>query len=161
MWQPRHCPQHIVRRIVSTGVMFLILGCMLVACGSSMTTGGQKTPTPQPISCGSATGGHSGVVSSTKSSTQKAVTCFYHAYQQCQPATLTFTTFAVDTGAVNHLSVKDGNSSCAIQDSVQHYIAPNPPGTATMYTCSTMIMQADGLHIQQCGTLGTVLIPLT
>ena len=160
MWQPCHCSQHISRWIV-IGIVSLILGCMLAACGSSTTTGSQKTPTSQVMNCGSVSSSLSGTSSSDKSNRQKAVSCFYHAYQQCQPATLTFTAFSVDTGAINHFSVKDDNSSCAIHDSVQHYIAPNPPGAATMYTCSTMLMQADGLHIQQCGKLGTIFIPLS
>lgn len=155
-----HCSQYLSRWMV-VGIVSLILGCMLAACGSSTTTGSQKPPTSQEVNCGSVSNGLSETSSSAKSNTQKAVTCFSHAYQQCQPATLTFTTFAVDTGAIHHFSVQENGSSCSIHDSEQNYRAPKPPGTANMYPCSTMLMQRNGLSIQQCGKLGTITIPLS
>lgn len=142
---------------------FLFLGFMLAACGSNTTTSGQPASTPpaQTVNCGSVHSSHFGISPADKASAQKAENCFYQAYQQCRPATLTFSTFAVDAGAIHNLSLKSANGTCAISDGVQHYIAPNPPGAATTYTCATMQLQADGLHIQTCGDMGTVLIPLS
>ncbi|HVB72580.1 MAG TPA: hypothetical protein VNE38_03400 [Ktedonobacteraceae bacterium] len=144
---------------IITGSLLLVF--VLAACGSQATTGGQSTSTPPPqtVNCGNVSSSLANHSPSDKAAAQKAEDCLYQAYQQCRPATLTFTTFGVDAGAINHFSVKSVNGSCTISDGVQHYVAPNPPGATSLYTCATMTRQSDGLHIQTCGELGTVLIP--
>lgn len=153
-------PQHILYRAASIALIFLSIGLMLVACSSNTTTGGQPTPPPVAINCGNIHSSHSQLAPAEKANIQKAENCFYQAYRQCRPATLMFTAFGIDTGAIHHFSIKGANGACSVSDSVQHYIAPNPPGAATMYTCSTMSQQRDGLHMQACGGLGAIVIPL-
>jgi hypothetical protein len=162
MPRSRGFSQNFFYRVVFIAIGSLLLGFILAACGSTTTTGGQPASTPtKTVNCGSVHSSAVGIVPSDKASAQKAENCFYQAYQQCRPATLTFTTFEVDTGDIHNFSVKSANGSCAISDGVQHYIAPNPAGAATIYSCATMQLEADGLHIQTCGDLGTVLVPLS
>jgi hypothetical protein len=153
--------QNPLRCFAGAVMIFLLSGFFLVACGSSTTTGGQSTSTPsaQTVNCGQVNSSGLGLAPSAKAAAQKAENCFYQAFQQCQSATLKFTSFGVDAGTIHNFAVKNVNGSCAITDGVQHYIAPNPPSAAITYTCATMQMQTDGLHIQACGDAGSIVIP--
>ncbi|GAC1518552.1 MAG: hypothetical protein NVS3B14_20900 [Ktedonobacteraceae bacterium] len=143
-------------------MIFLLAAIILAACGSNTTTGGQATPTPaQTVNCGKVQSSLAKHSPTDKAAAQQAENCFYQAFQQCRPATLTYTTFGVDAGDIHSFSLKSVNGSCTISDGVQHYIAPNPPGATSTYTCATMTKQTDGLHIQSCGSTGTILIPLS
>ena len=161
MSRTRRFSQNPFSRIAYIIMSSLLLGFFLAACGTNTTTSGQatSTPTAQTVNCGSLHGGPGGISSPDKVGVQNAENCFYQAFQQCRPATLTFTAFGVDAGAIHHFSVKSVNGSCTVSDGWQHYIAPNPPGATINYTCATVTKQSDGLHIQTCGDLGTILIP--
>lgn len=167
MSRTQHFLQNSSSRIAYVVVSFLLLGFFLAACGSNTTAGsnGQPTPTPtrpvQTVNCGSVQSHLNGISPSDKPAAQKAVNCFYQAYQKCQPATLMFSTFGIDAGAINHFAVKNANGSCSISDGWQHFIAPNPPAGTITYSCASMNMQADGLHILSCGDVGSIVIPLS
>ena len=152
------------QRMASIVVSFLLLGFFLAACGST-GGGGQPTPTPtrpaQTVDCGKIQSLANGIAPSDKAAAQQAVNCFYSAYQKCQPATLVFSSFGIDAGVINHFAVKIVNGSCTISDGWQHFIAPKPPAGTITYSCASMNMQADGLHIESCGTVGSIVIPLT
>ena len=156
-----------IRRIAGIVASFLLLGFFLAACGSSTTNSGgsgQPTPTPtrpaQTVDCGKIQSRANGIAPSDKAAAQQAVNCFYQAYQKCQPATLMFSSFGVDAGVIHHFAVKNVSGSCAISDGWQQFIAPNPPAGTITYSCASMNMQADGLHIESCGTAGSIVIPL-
>ena len=156
-----------ISRLACVVVSFLLLGFFLAACGSNTTTagGGQPTPTPtrlaQTVDCGKIQSRANGIAPSDKAAAQQATQCFYQAYQKCQPATLVFSSFGVDAGVINNLAVKNANGSCAVSDGWQHYIAPHPPAGTITYSCASMNMQTDGLHIETCGDAGTIVIPLS
>lgn len=166
MSRTQHFSQNTFRRIACIVVTLLLSGFFLVACGSNTTTGsgGQPTPTAtrpaQTVDCGKIQSRANSIAPADKAAAQKAENCFYSAYQKCQPATLTFSTFGVDAGVIHHFAVKNANGSCAISDGWQHFIAPNPPAGTITYPCASMNMQSDGLHIESCSTAGTVVIPL-
>ena len=153
-----------ISRIACIFASFLLLGFFLAACGST-GGGGQPTPTPtrpaQTVDCGKIQSLANGLAPSDKAAAQQAVNCFYSAYQKCQPATLVFSSFGIDAGVINHFAVKNVNGSCTISDGGQHFIAPKPPAGTITYSCASMNMQADGLHIESCGTVGSIVIPLT
>ena len=154
-----------ISRIACIVAGFLLLVFFLAACGSSTTTtgGGQPTPTAtrpaQTVDCGKIQSRANGIAPSDKAAAQQAVNCFYQAYQKCQPATLMFSSLGLDAGVIHHLAVKNVNGSCAISDGWQHYIAPHPPAGTITYSCASMNMQADGLHIESCGNAGSIVIP--
>jgi hypothetical protein len=156
-----------ISRIACMVASFLLLGIFLAACGSSTTTAGSSQPTPtatqpaQTVDCGKIQSRADGIAPIDKVAAQQAVNCFYQAYQKCQPATLMYSTFGVDAGVIHHFAVKNVNGSCAVSDGWQHYIAPRPPAGAITYSCASMNMQTDGLHIETCGDAGTIVIPLS
>jgi hypothetical protein len=155
------------QRMASIVVSFLLLGFFLAACGSNGTTtgSGQTAPTPtqpaQTVDCGKIQSRVNSIAPSDKTAAQQAANCFYAAYQKCQPATLVFSSFGVDTGAIHHFAVKNVNGSCTISDGLQHFIAPHPPAGTVTYSCASMKMQTDGLHIESCGTIGSIVIPVS
>lgn len=155
--------------IWNTGALLLCalaLAFVLAACASLTGSQGNTTATATPgtpkqaVNCGTLHSNYAGLLSSDKASAQQVESCFYHAYQQCQAATLTFQQTSIDSGSVNHLSVKSANGACVLSDGVQHFIAPKPPGGIITYTCASASMLADGLHIASCGDAGEVVIPL-
>ena len=168
MSRTQHFSRNAFSRFACVVAGFLLLGFFLAACGSSSTNtggGGQPTPTPtrpaQTVDCGKIQSSANGIAPSDKAAAQQAENCFYSAYQKCQPATLMFSSLGLDAGVIHHFAVKNVNGSCAISDGWQHYIAPQPPAGTITYSCASMNMQADGLHIESCGTVGSVVIPLT
>lgn len=167
MFQVKRFSRHAIGRMACIVASFLLVGFFLIACGSNTTSGGggQPTPTPtkpaQAVDCGSIQSHVNNIAPTGKAAAQQAANCFYSAYQKCQPATLVFSDFGVDTGATHNFAVKEANGSCTISDGWQHFMAPKPPSNIVTYSCTGMNMQSDGLHIESCGNIGTIVIPLT
>jgi hypothetical protein len=86
--------------------------------------------------------------------------CFWQAFQNCQPASFILKEHSLDTGADHTFTMKGTNSTCSIMDTVRHYIVPNNLNTTNSYTCSGLVMQADGLHFIACGSLGNIFMPI-
>ena len=86
--------------------------------------------------------------------------CFWQAFQHCQAATLLLREHSLDTGADHTFTIKSNNGKCSVVDTVKHYIVPNNQTTTTTYSCSGLVMQADGLHFIACGNLGSIHLPL-
>ena len=113
------------------------------------------TPLPQPGSqdCGSVSvlGGHV-----TSAGAQQVENCFYQAYQQCSPATMVASLSGVDAGTRHSFSLSNG---CVISDSAQNFVAPRPPGPATVVTCAGLSNTGSGLLFSSCGSYGDVFVP--
>lgn len=165
MFRDQRFSRHAIGRMACIVASFLLVGFFLAACGSNTTTGGGGQPTPtqpaQNVNCGKIQSHANSIAPPDKTAAQQAANCFYSAYQKCQPATLMFSDYGVDTGAIHNFAVKNANGSCAISDGWQHFIAPKPLSNIVTYSCTGMNMQSDGLHIESCGNVGTVVIPLT
>ncbi|HEV2583276.1 MAG TPA: hypothetical protein VGT44_20620 [Ktedonobacteraceae bacterium] len=146
------------------GALFCALAVLFVVAACSSGTsgqGGSSTATPLTTqNCGSLHSTVAGLLQADKAVAQQDETCFYQAYKQCHPATLTYQAASLDTGAIHHFSITARSGSCTLTDGFQHYIAPNPPGGAITYTCAAVQMQSDGLHITACGNAGDVVIPV-
>lgn len=95
-----------------------------------------------------------------KNGARLAGNCFWQAFQHCQAATLLLKEHSLDTGADHTFTIKSNNGKCSIVDTVKHYIVPNNQTTTTTYSCSGLVMQADGLHFIACGNLGNIHLPL-
>lgn len=141
----------------------LCLGILLVACGTSGGTTGGSGATPTKVvvqQCGTVHTDPRGIIADT--SAAKAVEdCFFQAYQQCRPATLNYSLVSLDTGVDRTFTVKSANGQCSVTDAVQHYVVPQKPGPAQVYTCSGVTQQADGLHFSSCGQDGDIIVPDT
>jgi len=150
--------------VIYAAMLMVLFMLVLAACGSNVGGQGQAT-TPTSISssqvqkCGTVHTLHSQIVSVDQNTVKQTENCFWQAFQQCQPATLTYANNELDTGTVNTFTLKNAGGKCAVSVGVQQFIAPHPPGKATMYTCSGVKLQSDGLYIFSCGDAGTVVIP--
>jgi hypothetical protein len=148
---------------ICASMIMALLILLLSACGSNV--GGQgPTPTPttplQVQKCGTVHSLHSYIPPAEQQVVKQAENCFWQAFQQCHPATLTYSQNELDTGTVHTFTLKSAAGKCAISDGVQHYIAPRPPGNTTTYACSDVKLQTDGLYVFSCGAVGTVIVPV-
>jgi len=162
--------KHSVSRKNKVFVLFVaaimaLFTLVLAACGSNVGGQGQATtpttiPSSQMQKCGTVNTLHSQLVVPTDQNTAKqAVNCFWQAYQQCQPATISYAKNELDVGTINTFVLKNVGGKCAVSVGVQKFIAPHPPGKATIYTCGGVELQSDGLSILSCGDAGTIVIP--
>jgi hypothetical protein len=141
----------------------LCLGMLLVACGTNSGTATGSGSTPKTVAvqnCGNIHTTPRGILADTTS----AITvenCFAQAYKQCQPATLNFLLVSLDSGVNRTFTIKSANGQCTITDAAQHYVVPQKPGPAQVYTCSGLTQEADGLHFSSCGQDGDILVPDT
>jgi hypothetical protein len=145
-------------------MIVVLLMLVLAACGSNVGGQGQattptSTPSSQEQKCGTVHTLHSQIVPVDQNTVKQTENCFWQAFQQCQPATLTYAKNELDAGTVNTFTLKSAGGKCAISDGVQHYVVPRPPGNTTTFTCSGVKLQSDGLYIYSCGDVGTVVIP--
>lgn len=167
MFRVQRFSHHAIGRIACIVASFLLVGFFLAACGSNTTVGSSGQPTPTPTkpapttNCGQIQSRANTVAPTDKAAALQAANCFYSAYQKCQSATLTYSQYGVDTGAIHHLTVKNANGSCSISDGYQHFVAPKPPSNTVTFTCTGISMQSDGLHLDSCGQAGSFVIPLT
>jgi len=151
-----------ISTLLSMGVLLLVIGVALAACGTNTGSAGNPTSTPtvsaQVQNCGKVQTnpmGHpiNGVTS------KQAENCFWQAEQKCQPATLVYTAGGVDTIATHTFTVKNNGGQCAITDTMTHQVIPMKPSAAKTYTCSSVKEQADGLHFSSCGNAGDIVVP--
>ena len=150
--------------VMSTAMIMALFTFVLAACGSNVGGLGQATtptsiPTSQIQKCGTVHTLHSQIVSVDQNTAKQTENCFWQAFQQCQPATLTYADNELDVGTVNNFTLKNTGGKCAVSVGIQKFIAPHPPGKPIMYTCSSVKLQSDGLYIFSCGDAGTVVIP--
>ncbi len=149
--------------LLLTTLACLCLGLLLTACGANggTATGAGATPTKVVVQqCGTVHTTPRGVITDT-SAAKTVENCFFQDYQQCRPATLSYTLLSLDSGIDRTFTVKSANGHCSVTDAVQHYVVPKQPGPAQVYTCTGVTQQADGLHFSSCGTDGDVLVPDT
>ena len=151
--------------VLFVAAMMALFTLVLAACGSNVGGQGQATtpttiPSTQIQKCGTVNTLHSRLVVPTDQNTAKqAVNCFWQAFQQCQPATISYAKNDLDVGTVNTFVLKNVGGKCTVTVGVQQFIAPHPPGKATIYTCGDVQLQSDGLSILSCGNAGTIVIP--
>lgn len=131
-------------------VMFVGCGVALAACGGSDSATAQNCGQLQSLN------GH---FLEAGDKVKQSESCFFHAFQQCSAATLTFRASGVDAGVIHTFTTQNNGGVCSISDQTQHYVAPNPPQAGATYTCTGLTQQADGLHFSGCGDEGIVLVP--
>ncbi len=162
--------QHYLRKYKFSGVCIalglVLLITLLVGCGTNTYgQGGQSQVTPSPTfprqaqNCGTVDTALNGQPVD-RNQASLAGNCFWQAFQHCQAATLILKEHSLDTGADHTFTIKSNNGKCSIVDSVKHYIVPNNQTTTTTYSCSGLVMQADGIHFIACGNLGSIHLPL-
>ena len=88
-----------------------------------------------------------------------AGSCFWQAFQQCRPASLTVNFGGVDTVTTHTFTLQKNNTSCTISDAVKNRIIPRPAKDTGTYTCSGLVNAANELRFNGCGTLGNIVVP--
>ncbi len=148
--------------LLRMGLLLVVLGVSLVACGTNTGGGGVTNPTPtvstQVQKCGSVQTNPMGHPLDGASAKQ-AENCFWQADQKCQPATLTYTATSVDTIATHTFTIANNGGQCSVTDTVKHSIVPAQPKAAKTYTCGSVAQKPDGLHFSSCGEEGEVVVP--
>ena len=121
----------------------------------------KNTPvTQQPVqNCGAVHSTNLRVAPTNQDLAKGAEDCFWQAYQQCRPATLTYSLTSVDTAVIHTFSLENQNGKCVITDARQNTIVPHTPRPAGSSVCTGLTQQPDGLHFLACGTEGDVLVP--
>ena len=123
--------------VICSAMTLALLMLLLSACGSN--AGGQgrattptNTPSLQELKCGTVHTLHSQIAPADLNTARHAEDCFWQAFQQCQPATLTYTKNEVDAGSVNTFTLKSIGGKCTV---------------------------SDGLYVFSCGEIGTIIVP--
>ncbi|HEY6286325.1 MAG TPA: hypothetical protein VIX20_11725 [Ktedonobacteraceae bacterium] len=158
--------------------LLVLLCAFLAGCGSYVPSQGgqsQTTPSTTPTSIPAFTPSptlaqqaqNCGKVDTTlngkpvdANQARLAGNCFWQAFQNCQAASLILKEHSLDTGADHTFTMKGTTGRCSIMDTVKHYIVPNNLNLTRSYTCSGLVMQADGLHFIACGSLGNIFMPI-
>jgi len=149
--------------LLSMGLVLLVIGVGLAACGSNTTTGGGSNPTPtvstQVQKCGNVQANPLGHPLNGTTAKQ-AEDCFWQAEQKCQPATLTYIAGGVDTITTHIFTVQNNGGQCSVSDAMTHAFVPSKPSVTKTCTCSSVNQQTDGLHFSACGSEGDIVVPM-
>jgi len=159
--------RHLYMRTIRLQAIGLVLVLMLLAaCGANTpgtTTGGGTsagTTTPPPAQhCGVVHAQRLQIVPADQNLATAVENCFWQAYQQCHPATMTYSLGNLDTVMLHTFSLKSQSGQCVITDAVQRSVLPRPPQAAGSYICGSLTRQSDGLRFTACGSEGNVLVP--
>lgn len=165
--QPQELRQrsHFPSAALSIGLLLALLSVALAACSPSL--GGPPPPPTQPpvMHCGGVQSLGPHLVPADQAGAKQAEDCFWQAFQQCRPATFTFIMGGVDTVTTRIFTVQvdkvSSTGNCALSDTRQFRMLPNPPLASKTYTCMSMLEKPDGLHFSNCDADGDILVPVS
>ena len=89
----------------------------------------------------------------------QAESCFWRAFQHCQPATLVFLVGGIDTSLIRTFVIHKNRGRCSITDARQFRIVPRPPSPAQVFTCAGLTKLPGALRFNACGKDGNVVVP--
>lgn len=146
--------------LLGMGLLALFFGIGLVACGNG-ASGEDASPSSLPQQCGMILQMRSSSVpQQSAGQVQKIGDCFWHAFQQCQAATLVYVVKSIDTITQHSFTVGRNNTTCTISDAVQRTVIPKAPSAVRTFTCTTLTNDQEVLHFKGCGQDGDITIPL-
>lgn len=141
--------------------VMLIVVLVGTGCGLSWTVNlirfGMPPPTGQ--NCGSIIHSFSPPARNTRAdATLQVLTCFWHAYQSCQAATMSQTDAAADAGGTFTVTVEKRNDHCAIYGQEEAWA--NTQTKNTTFLCTQLSKEGDTLQFSNCdGVDDFVLVP--
>ncbi|EFH85311.1 hypothetical protein [Ktedonobacter racemifer] len=148
------------QRAVAPMLLFCILVVVgVAACGSTVEGAQNPTPPLHVRKCGSVQTSPRGLPLNATMAKQ-AESCFWQAYQKCQPAMLGFASRSIDTVALHTFSIRPSDQNCSVTDAMQHAIVPAKLSAVKTYTCTGVAAKPDGLHFSGCGDEGDVIMPM-
>lgn len=138
--------------------IFTVLILALLTTGFTATLMVQASTHPQRIQqCGKVQARLNGVLDAAHA--KQAENCFWQTFQQCHPATLTFTIVGVDTMRTHTFTIHNENGNCPISDTVQLGGPDAVPAPSRTYTCTDLVQTPDGLYFSACDQDGTIFVP--
>jgi hypothetical protein len=158
--------------VFSSGLLVALLSVVLIACGYSSTSSSSRsfqTQVPPPPArtqvqtrgknCGTVTGLRGLEVPTDDSIGVQAESCFWRAFQLCQPATLVFLSGNIDTTFLRTFTIHNDRMRCSITDAKQFRIVPRPLSQAQVFTCAGLTKLPGALQFNACGKDGNVVLP--
>src|SRR2546430_14222201 len=108
---------HVFSLMLTMSMVFFLL--LVAACGTnagSTTTGSGSAASPTaPLTtqkCGVVHSMRLNVVPADQNLAKGVEDCFWHAFQQCRPATMTYSQSDLDTGTLHNFSLNNENGKC-------------------------------------------------
>jgi hypothetical protein len=170
--------QRLRRRVHTTGTVFILvllvalLSVGLAACGYgdasvSATLSQAQVAQPQARTqlqtkvknCGTVAGLGRLEVPVNDTIGAQAESCFWQAFQRCQPAMLTFIMSSIDTSLIRTFVIHKNRGRCSITDARQFRVVPRPPSPAQVFTCAGLTKLPGALRFNACGKDGNVVLP--
>src|SRR5258708_35807161 len=120
--------------ILSLGILVLVIGVGLSACGSNSVGSGGSTPTAslQAQKSGTIQTKPNGDLPNT-SSAHQTTKCFWQSFQQCHVASLIYTAVGVDTVTTHTFNIQNNGGHFSVVYMVNHQDIPSSP-TAQTFT---------------------------
>jgi len=152
-------------------LLIALLSIGLAACGyssigvGSLSSAVSPAQVAQPQSqtsfrhCGIVNGyGALEVVPIDTGNAAQAESCFWQAFQHCQPATLIFSMNGLHASFTHIFTIKNSHGKCLILDATKFGSITNLTSPTTVYTCVGMKRYPRALHILGCGKDGTIIV---
>jgi hypothetical protein len=121
----------------------LVLALILVGVGTPLLI--SQLPPPSGQECGLIVyeGHHDRGMASIQ-----VIPCFWHAYQQCQPATITVSSQGVDTSGQENLTIEQTDKGCDVYIiAFAHGLGGSSQST---FRCASMTQQGEALRLSRC-----------
>jgi uncharacterized iron-regulated membrane protein len=154
------------------GLLIALLSVGLAACGyggisiSSMVSQAQiaqpqaRTQVQTKIkNCGTVAGLGRLEVPVNDTGATAAESCFWRAFQNCQPAMLAFIMSSIDTSLIRTFVIHKNRARCSITDARQFRVVPRPLSPAQVFTCAGLTKLPGALRFNACGKDGNVVLP--
>jgi hypothetical protein len=84
-----------------------------------------------------------------QAASMQVISCFWHAYQHCQSATISLSYHGIDTGGEATLTVEHKGLGCDVYD--KSYSFANTASAHRTFRCASMTQQGENLHLSNCG----------
>src|SRR5690348_5839024 len=111
-------------------LLALFLSIVVMACGNT-ADGKSTSPSNQTQQCGTITQSlNPRAPQNNSDQVQNTGNCFWHAYQQCQPATLSYIFTGIDTITTDIFKISQSHNTCTITGTMQLTIVPHVPSLA-------------------------------
>ena len=160
--------------VVTIGLLIALLSIGLAACGyssASISSTLSQAQVAQPQAqtqvqtkvknCGTVAGLGFLKVPVDDTGAAAAESCFWRAFQHCQPATLVFIMSSIDTSLIRTFTIHNNRRRCLITDARQFRVLPRPPSPAQVFTCAGLTKLPGALRFNACGKDGNVVVPGT
>lgn len=127
----------------------LALALVLVVAGVGTAFIISQLPPSQGQACGQINHPYGGERNpAVRAASMQVLSCFWHAYQHCQSATISLSYHGIDTGGDATLTVEHKGLGCDVYDKSYSFV--NTASVHRTFRCASMIQQGENLHLSNC-----------